>query len=277
MTEQKWTFKVAALSAAFVLASCASGKISKLEKMPRDQREFNNALANEYEDLAKKESHIYNDGIDGRHFAVKGLQAAAGMSVLPEDPKDWGVHKKEMDYLMGSRERLLFALARGGRFVEPELGAKTQVAYDCLVEELEEGTKLHKHQKKEIDVCRKLFDKRLMDLETAIFKNGPIRRVHFDYNSANIERDGMMTIAEVAARINKFKDRHVMVVGHTDPLGKRSRNLTLSQERADNVKKALVAHGVDPKVIKTSVGRGELRTSNKEFEPNNRVADIYFH
>ncbi len=276
MTENKWTFKAAALATAVLVASCAGGKISKLEKMPRDQREFNNALANEYEALAKKESHIYNDGIDASHFAVKGLQAAAGMFVLPEDPSDWGVKKVDMPYLMDSRERLLFALARGGRFIEPELGAKTQVAYDCLIEELEEGTRM-KHQKGEIQVCRKLLDQRLMDLETAIFKNGPVRRVHFDYDSANIEHDGMMTIAEVAARVNKFKDRQIMIVGHTDPLGKRSRNLTLSQDRAENVKKALVAHGVDASIIRTTVGRGELRTSNKEFEPNNRVADIYLH
>lgn len=277
MTEYKWTFKVAALASAVVLASCASGKISELEKMPRDQREFNNALANEYEALAKKESKIYNDGIDARHFAVKGLQAAAGMLVLPENPKDWGIKKEDMGYLVDTRERLLFALDRGGRFIEPELGAKTQVAYDCLIEELEEGIRLHKHQEKEINVCRKLTDQRLMDLETAIFRNGPIRRVHFDYDSANIERDGMMTIAEVAARINKFKDRNIMIVGHADPLGKRSYNLTLSQQRAETVKAALIANGVDASVIKTTVGRGELNTSNKEFEPNNRVADIYMN
>lgn len=276
MTEHKWTLKACAVTAALMLASCAGGKIAKLEKMPRDQREFNNALANEYEDLAKKESKIYNDGIDARHFAVKGLQAAAGMAVLPEDPKDWGLRKEDIGYMANMRERIMFVLARGGRFIEPELGAKTQVAYDCLIEELEEGPKLHKHQKKEIGVCRKLLDERLAQLEVAVFKNGPIRRVHFDYNVAAIEHDGMMTIAEVAARVNKFKDRQIMIVGHTDPLGKHSRNLTLSQDRADNVKKALIAHGVDPSMIKTSVGRGELRTSNYEFEPNNRVADIYF-
>ncbi len=277
MLQHKWTFKVAALTAAVFAASCAEHKISKLENEPRDEREFNNALANEYEALAKKETRIYNDSIDGRHFAVKGLQAAAGMFVLPEDPTRWDIHKKDLPFLMDARERMLFALARGGRFVEPELGAKTQVAYDCLVEEQEEGANLHKHQKKEIAVCQKLLTKRLGDLETAIFKNGPVRRVHFDYNSSNIERDGMMTVAEVAARVNKFKDRRIMIVGHTDPVGKAGRNLTLSQDRANAVKKALLAHGVDAKAIKVTVGRGELKMSSKEFEPNSRVADMYLY
>ncbi len=277
MTQNKWTFKVAALTAVVFAVGCASQKISELEKAPRTQHEFNNALANEYESLAKKEENIYNDSIDARHFAVKGLQAAAGMMVLPEDPARWTVDKKALPMLMAARERMLFALARGGRFIEPELGAKTQVAYDCLVEELEEGIKHGKHQAKEIDVCRKLLDKRLMDLETAVFKNGPIRRIHFDYNSSNIARDGMMTIAGVASRVNTYKDQRIMIVGHTDPIGKMSRNLLLSQNRAEAVKKALLANGVNAKAIKTTVGRGELKVSNREFEPNNRVVDIYFY
>ena len=266
MLQHKWTFKVAALTAAVFAASCAEHKISQLENEPR-----------EYEALAKKETRIYNDTIDGRHFAVKGLQATAGMLVLPEDPTRWDVHKKDLPFLMDARDRILFALARGGRFVEPELGAKTQVAFDCLVEEQEEGVNLHKDQKEEITVCKKLLMKRLGDLETAVFRNGPVRRVHFDYNSYNIERDGMMTVAEVAARINKFKDRRIMIVGHTDPIGKASRNLTLSQNRANAVKKALLAHGVDPAAIQISVGRGELKMSRREFEPNNRVTDIYLY
>ena len=53
MLQHKWTFKVAALTAAVFAASCAEHKISKLENEPRDEREFNNALANEYEALAK--------------------------------------------------------------------------------------------------------------------------------------------------------------------------------------------------------------------------------
>jgi len=277
MLQKKWTFKVAALTAAVFAISCADQKIAELEKEPRDEREFNNALANEYQALAKKEAEIYNDSIDARHFAVKGLQAAAGMFVLPEDPKRWDIHKKYTPDLLDGRERMLFALARGGRFIEPELGAKTQVAFDCWVEEIEEGPTLHKDQKKEIGVCKTLFSKRLADLEVAVFKNGPVRRVHFDYNSANIERDGMMTVAEVAARVNKFKDRRIMIIGHTDPIGKASSNLALSQRRANAVKEALLAHGVDPKAIKVTVGRGELKVSRKEFEPNNRVTDIYLY
>jgi Outer membrane protein and related peptidoglycan-associated (lipo)proteins len=275
MTQNKWTLKVAALTAAVFAASCAEQAIRELEQSPRNEYEFNNALANEYEALAKKEAHIYNDEIDARHFAVKGLQAAAGMLVLPEDPARWDIHKKHQSMVKDGRARLLFALERGGRFVEPELGAKTQVAFDCLIEELEEGKDLHKDQPKEISVCHKLFMDRLSHLETAIFKNGPVRRIHFDYNSAAIEHDGTKTIAEVAERVRKSADQKIMIVGHTDPVGKAKANLTLSHNRALAVKKALIAHGVNEKNIKIAVGQGELKSSRRELEPNNRVADIY--
>lgn len=269
------TKKLVGFTAAVLVASCAEQKIAELEKSPRNQYEFQNALANEYEALAKKESRIYNDNIDARHFAVKGLQAVQGMMVIPEDPYRWDINKKDLPFLVDGRDRLLFALDRGGRFIEPELGAKTQVAYDCLVEETEEGPTLHKDQKKEIEVCKKLFINRLKDLETAVFKNGPVRRVHFDYESAMIEHDGIITIKEVAERVKKFKDHQLIVVGHTDPVGKAKHNLMLSQQRAMAVKKALIEHGVDEKSIRIAVGRGELKTSPRGFEPNNRVVDIY--
>lgn len=271
-----WTFKIAALSAAVFVASCAEQKIAELDKSPRDDYEFQNALGNEYAQLAKKESRVYNDSIDASHFASKGLQALAGMHVLPEDPMKWDIHKKDLPFLMDARDRLLFALDRGGRFVNPLLGAQAQVAFDCLVEETEEGPGAD-HQTKEIAVCKKLLMSRLADLETGVFKNGPVRRVHFDYSTNNIERDGMMTIAEVAARVNKFKDRKIMLIGHADAIGKAKKNLHLSQSRAEAVKKALIANGVDPSVIKHSVGRGEMPVSRSEIEPNNRVVDIYLY
>lgn len=270
------TKKLLPLAVALFAASCAEHKIKELEAEPRDEREFNNALANEYQDLAKKESRVYSDEIDARHFAVKGIQAAQGMLVLPEDPNNWDVHKRHHPYLFGLRHRLNFALDRGGRYIEPEKGAKAQVAFDCLVEEMEEGPRAYKHQKAEIMTCRKLAMDRIADLESAVFQFGPVRQVHFDYNSHKIEHDGQMTVKQVAERVKLHNDiASIHIIGHTDPTGKRRNNLILSQNRATAVKNALVQAGVSPSLIKMAVGRGELATSRNQAVPDNRVVDVH--
>lgn len=278
MNQKKWSFKIAALAAAVFAASCAEYEIDKLEKEPRNQNEFNNVLANEYESLAKKESRIYNDEIDARHFAVKGIQAASGMPVLPEVPAKWDLKGAQLNYANDLRQRLMFALDRGGRYIEPELGAQAQVAYDCFIEEISEGSST-KIQKAEIANCRKLAMDSIKNLEEAVFTHGPVRRIYFDYDSYTINYDGMRAIKQVAERIH-VKDGDVdtiTIIGHTDPLGKVQNNLVLSQNRATAVRKALIDAGVNPNMIKMAVGRGELETSNNAFEPNNRVADIYLH
>lgn len=268
--------KISAIAAAALLASCAEKAIKDLEKAPKEGREFAIALAKEYLNLAKKESRIYNDMIDARHFAMKGMEANTGREVLPEDLKDWDIAANDRPMIEDGRSRLMFALDMGGRMVEPELGAKTQVFFDCMVEEYEEGMNLHGKQSKEMAVCHKGFWDHLAKFETALAKFGPVRNVMFDYNSANLEHDAMVTIKEVAQRVKQFKDRRVMLVGHTDPIGKAGYNRNLSYKRVMAVKDALVKHGVHPGDIVVTNARGELKTSKRELEPNNRSVGIYF-
>jgi flagellar motor protein MotB len=270
------SLKASAVLAALFLSNCAEPAISDLDKAPKEGAEFTIALAKEYSDLAKKESRIYNDVIDARHFALKGQQAAEGKIVEPEDLKDWDIHPNDKPMIEDGRHRLLFVLARGGFYIEPELMAKVQVAFDCMIEEYEEGSNLHKDQSREMGICHKLFWDRLKQAEEALFRNGPVRSVSFDYNSANIEHDGMLVVKDVVARIKKFQDRRIMLVGHTDPVGKAGHNKNLSYARAEAVKKALIAQGLQPHMIKIVVGRGEIKNSRRELEPASRDVDIYF-
>lgn len=62
----------------------------------------------------------------------------------------------------------------------------------------------------------------------------------------------------------KYPEITVTVTGHTDNVGKPASNLTLSQKRADNIKKMLVAKGIDETRIK-AIGKGDTEPieSNK--------------
>jgi OmpA-OmpF porin, OOP family len=92
--------------------------------------------------------------------------------------------------------------------------------------------------------------------------------VKFKFNKADIvtEYDSeLLTFADV---LKKYPDLHVIIEGHTDNVGTAKYNKTLSQKRAENVKKYLVDKlGIDASRLKT-IGYGFEKpiASNKTAE-----------
>ncbi|MCW9709968.1 OmpA family protein [Avibacterium sp. 21-586] len=101
----------------------------------------------------------------------------------------------------------------------------------------------------------------------------------FKFNRADYQNmlpKGKQEIAEVAADIKQNLDKiaDIVVVGHTDPEGNDAYNLKLSTKRADTVKRALTAGGIDGRLIKAE-GRGEtelLIANCRELHPKNAKA-----
>src|SRR6056297_744225 len=86
----------------------------------------------------------------------------------------------------------------------------------------------------------------------------------FPLDSAEIRPDSRESLREVADLITRGEILgRVSVVGHTCALGPERYNQQLSERRAESVKAALVAMGVDPEAVVTD-GRGEL----EPFVPN---------
>ena len=65
------------------------------------------------------------------------------------------------------------------------------------------------------------------------------------------------------------KDVNVEIIGHTDQIGSDKANEKLSLERADAVKKFLIAKGVDASRISTK-GMGKRELLFKENDPVSR-------
>lgn len=63
-------------------------------------------------------------------------------------------------------------------------------------------------------------------------------------------------INELANFLSDYPERTILIEGHTDNTGAASFNKTLSQQRADVVRDALISRGVDPDRIR-AVGLGE--------------------
>jgi outer membrane protein OmpA-like peptidoglycan-associated protein len=80
--------------------------------------------------------------------------------------------------------------------------------------------------------------------------------VLFDTNKAELKSDAASNLAKLAAFLNEYKDRSVLIEGHTDSTGTDGYNLALSQRRADAVRTWLVSQGVDRARLRAS-GMGE--------------------
>jgi len=90
----------------------------------------------------------------------------------------------------------------------------------------------------------------------------------FASGSADLSKDGQAALAEVAAILKQFPDRHFMVAGHTDnvPIGPPSlfkSNLELSTARALNVSRQLIGAGMAAsRLVAAGYGEYEPARSN---------------
>lgn len=81
--------------------------------------------------------------------------------------------------------------------------------------------------------------------------------VLFDTGKAELKSGAATNLAKLAAFLNQYPDRSVMIEGHTDTVGNEDYNQALSQRRADSVKVWLMKQGVSSNRLVTS-GKGEV-------------------
>lgn len=263
------------------LSACdPTGALQDLKTSPPTGLRFNQALATSYLAFAQSEADQY-DWIDSHHFAHKGLAAARGQTVVPEDPADWGTKPPPARAeLVALRGRLVAALDAGGRDRAPDAAATAQVGYDCWLEQLEEGW-----QKDDIEACRKQFVTALETLEkgvpVAIPPAGEQDRyqIFFDYAAFQLDPIAQQIVAEAAKAIAQAKSTNIVVIGHADRSGASDFNMALSSRRAEMVKRALLDVGVPANRVHT-VAQGEsdplVATPDGVREPQNRRVVIRF-
>lgn len=88
----------------------------------------------------------------------------------------------------------------------------------------------------------------------------------FDFDKWDIRPAAEPTLQKVTDVIKQYPNATVLIEGHTDSMGLHSRNITLSQKRADSVKNWLIKKGgIDGKRIAT---RGWAET--KPVAPNRK-------
>ena len=90
-----------------------------------------------------------------------------------------------------------------------------------------------------------------------------LQNIQFEYNSAALTPDSQAGILMLTKFLKRNPDLKVELAGHTDDVGSASYNLKLSAERAEAVRQALIANGIDETRM-TAKGYG----ASKPLTPN---------
>jgi OmpA-OmpF porin, OOP family len=210
------------------------------------------------------------------YFAVKGLAAAGGQVVLPEEVPEADEHAQA---LTDARGRLMAVLDGGARDGTPQAAARAQRAFDCWQHEASEDYWYDALTDTHAAPCREEFEAvigQMTKTVTIVDGFGP-DIVLFDFDKSDINAAGKAVIDFVLADAARRGTVNISVTGHADRAGSEAYNMALSLRRADAVRKALIAGGIPADAI-TVAGRGEsepaVPTPDGVKEQANRRVEI---
>jgi OmpA-OmpF porin, OOP family len=268
------------------------------EATPQSPTDFKGSLTSDYASLAAALDTEQHDWNDADYFSRKGLAAAEGKNVPPEDNVNWliplEVPDKFRTELATSRQHLVAVLDAGARDVQPAVAARAQVSYDCWVERMEfdwhaayDGP-CHKQFVAALNQLENRHAEAVTEpaaqpvLEPSAGAAGPPEagreyRVYFNFNKYDLLPDGQRLVSEVATQAKQDVNTHITMVGKADLAGSNEYNIALSHRRADTVREALVHEGVpDGQITESWVGDSEppVPTPSGVHEARNRVVEI---
>jgi OOP family OmpA-OmpF porin len=265
---------IGVLGAVGLLAGCASNIKQMEEVQATGGTPFTQALTEEYRSFVAHEKDE-RDWSAADYFAIKGLAAAGGQVVLPEEVGDVGEHGPA---LSDARAKLMAALDGGARDSNPQVAARAQRAFDCWNHEAEEDNWYDSITDEHVKPCRDEFEAAMAQLQPPPMQAAPgTYIVLFDFDKSNINKAGKAVIDQVLADAARMSGVHISATGHADRSGPEDYNMALSLRRADSVREALIAGGISPDAI-TVAGRGEsepaVPTPDGVKEQANRRVEI---
>ncbi len=278
---------ISATLAIAALTGCTN--LSQLAKQAPAGDDYYALLSNEYLAYSAAEAEQY-DWYDSEYFAKKGLRAASGINVQPENIADWDIPSKDHDKIASERRRLVALVNGPAREDFPSKVAHTQVLFDCWLEQVDEQFLIDKES-----VCESQFEREIADIESQILLAKPAipsngddtnanlkavessHSIFFGFDLAKLSMRGEAVINEVADLVKKMSDYSIDIEGYTDTAGPSDYNLNLSQARADNVANTLIESGVNQSLINAK-GYGEsnllVTTADDVSEQKNRRVEI---
>ncbi len=288
--------RIGGIAALLALGACTTFGVGKdIERMRNASptgTAFTKALTEEYRQITLFEADEMYDWRDAGHFARKGLRAAGGEAVEPEQIGDRKLPAEKVDELTSARTQLVEFLDKTARDKAPAKAAHAQGRFDCWIEQKEEN-----HQPEHIAACRNAFYTALVDVKVAMAPPPPPPEptpepaqlpmdapepftLYFAFDGDELTSASMMAVGQAVEAARNMEAAEFSVTGHADRAGPAEYNLGLSLRRADAVREALAARGIAAGRISVA-GRGEVEpavpTADGVAEPANRRVEIIVH
>lgn len=274
---------LAALTALLMLAACASTEsLETLRATEPVGDAFQKALAATYHDYAENKA-ASNDWDAAQYFAEKGLLAARGAEIGPEDPARWNIPNDKLLELLAARERLVKAVV-ANRSTQPDMSASATLAYDRWVEQQHYAT-----SDAAIAEQRTVFEAILAKLEevyaadpttvptTTIPEDSKSALLYFPLDVDHLGDSAITALDGVVRHAKSAPDSAITVNGHADRTGSEDYNMDLSLRRAKFVVRTLSRAGIAVHRIRHyAFGESDpaVPTADDVPEPKNRRVEI---
>lgn len=263
-----------------LLTACAStANLKELRKVTPSGSPYSIALTQRYLEFSEAEALRY-DWSDSNYFAEKGLMSGYGKSVTPEEISNWNIPEELKPELMAAREKLLTEVDEAAKRNHPHLSAQATYAFDCWIEELDEGW-----DNKAISECQSLFYSALGELEYNKLDAIESERientaylVYFGHDLTRFTQASAQVVQQVIDDVMLSNPEEIVIHGHTDRAGSEAYNMQLSEKRALSVLEALIRGGI-PKALLRYFAFGEtdpaVPTEDGVSEEKNRRVQIF--
>ena len=231
-----------ALRDAELLMLRKRGREAELEQMKALAKEQEQALVAAKEKLATERARAEQEAAR-LHEEQKKLAALAADRARAED---------EAARLRAEHEKL--ALAAEQTRAEAE-AARLREEQDKLAALAAEQTRAEQAER-ELARLRAEHEKARMELTATLSRLAKVREesrgvivtlpgnIYFNFNKADVKPAMHMQLTKIAQALAAVPDQHLLIEGHTDSDGSNEYNLSLSESRAESVRKILLDGGI---------------------------------
>ncbi len=225
----------------------------------------------------RSDSMIWAEDEAKRKAAADAAAALAANRQAEREAEQREAEKREAERLRKEQEALnrareaakQEALKVAQQRAQEELLRKSQEMarrkVEAEAEEIRRSQKISRTKEAELDAKREATRKKEADAcglaMKKIAQSGVIR---FKFASSELDQKSHATLDEIAKQAEACSSFRIVVSGHTDSVGTKRRNMSLSQKRAQSVVDYLVQVGVEKSRLE-GIGYGESRP----IAPNN--------